>query len=46
MIARDFPLEPRAHILLEERLEALAFSGDVAAVKELIREEQPGIVRD
>ena len=46
MIARDLPLESRAHILPEERLEALAFSGDTAAVKELIREEQPGIARE
>ena len=41
--AKALPLEPRARILPEDRLEALALLGDRVAVENLVREEQPGI---
>ncbi|MBA2668812.1 MAG: HNH endonuclease [Gemmatimonadetes bacterium] len=44
--ARDLPLEPRARILPEERLEAALLLGDREAVYQLIREENPGVARE
>ena len=45
-VARGLPLEPRARILPEERLEALIILDDEESVRNLVREEQPGIVRE
>lgn len=42
-LAKYLPLEPRARILPEERLEAILLLGDEAAVNALIKEEAPGI---
>lgn len=44
--ARDLPLEPRASILPEERLEAAVLLGDPEAVQDLIREEKPGVAEE
>jgi 5-methylcytosine-specific restriction protein A len=41
--ARTLPLEPRARILPEERLEASLLLGDSAAVETLISEERAGV---
>jgi len=41
--ARTLPLEPRARLLPEERLEATLLLGDEQAVIDLIQEEKPGI---
>lgn len=41
--ARDLPLEPRARILPEERLEAALLLDDRDAVEKLIAAERPGI---
>jgi 5-methylcytosine-specific restriction protein A len=41
--ARDLALEPRARILPEERLEAALLLGNAGTVRELIREESPGL---
>ena len=41
--AERLPLEPRARLLPEERLEALLLSGDVAAVSRLLLDEPAGI---
>lgn len=41
--ARDLPLEPRARILPEERLEAALLLEDKVAVEKLIVKERPGI---
>ena len=40
--ARDLPLEPRARILPEEKLEAALIMDDRSAVEELVRDESPG----
>ena len=42
-IARHLSLESRAHILPEEQLEAMLLLGDQIAVKQLVRDEKPGI---
>lgn len=44
--ARNLPLEPRARILPEERLEAAILLGDAKAVEELITKERPGIAEE
>jgi hypothetical protein len=44
--ARDLPLEPRARILPEERLEAALLLGDADVVQTLIRTEAPGVARE
>ncbi len=41
--ARPLPLEVRARLLPEERLEALLLSGDEAAVERLLRDEPSGL---
>lgn len=43
--ARNLPLEPRARILPEERLEEALLLGDERAVEYLVREEDAGIVQ-
>lgn len=40
---KDLPLEPRARILPEERLEASLLLGDEQEVKNLVEEENPGV---
>ncbi|HEY9662916.1 MAG TPA: HNH endonuclease signature motif containing protein [Allocoleopsis sp.] len=40
---RRFPIEPRANILPEERLEALLLYGNAREVEKLIREEKNGV---
>jgi len=42
-VARNLPLEPRARLLPEERLEAALLLGDEEAVEGLVREEEYGI---
>ena len=42
-ISKDLPLEPRARILPEERLEAILLLGSPDEVEQLVREEHPGI---
>ena len=42
-LARDLPLEPRARLLPEERLEALVLLGDPASVERLLAAEPSGI---
>jgi 5-methylcytosine-specific restriction enzyme A len=42
-VARDLPLESRARILPEERLEAAFLLNDALAVEKLILQEQPGM---
>lgn len=42
--ASNLPLEPRARLIPEERLEALLVSGDEAAVERLIRQEPSGLI--
>ncbi len=42
-VASDLPLEPRARLVPEERLEAALLLGDEDAMKELLREERPGL---
>ncbi len=44
--AQGLPLEPRARLLPEERLEAALLLGDRQATQDLIREERPGMVRE
>jgi len=41
--AKTLPLEPRARLLPEERLEATLLLGDEQAVIDLLQEEKPGI---
>lgn len=41
--ASRLPLEPRARLLPEERLEALIFSGDAEAVERLLQDEPAGL---
>jgi hypothetical protein len=41
--ARDLPLEPRARILPEERLEAAVLLGNLDAVRELLHDEPSGV---
>jgi hypothetical protein len=41
--ARDLPLEPRARILPEERLEAVVLLGDEDAVRQLLHDEPSGV---
>ena len=41
--ARHLPIEPRARLVPEERLEALLLAGDDAAVERLLREERSGL---
>jgi len=43
LVARNLPLEPRARLLPEERLEAALLLGDEEAVEGLVREEEYGI---
>ena len=45
-VARDLPLETRARILPEDRLEATCLVGDSAAVEELVRRERAGIAEE
>ena len=45
-VTEDLPLEPRARILPEERLEALVLSGDAESVRRLVSEEPAGIIRE
>lgn len=42
-VAQSLPLEPRARLLPEERLEAMLLLGDKDAVESLVREEEYGI---
>ena len=44
--AKNLPLEMRARLLPEERLEATLLLGDESRVEELIREERPGIAEE
>lgn len=44
--ARDLPLEPRARILPEEKLEAALIMGDRSSVERLVREEEPGVAEE
>lgn len=44
--SQHIPVEPRARILPEERLEALIFSGDVDAVSRLIQDEPSGLAQE
>ena len=44
--AENLPLEPRARLLPEERLEALLLTGDEAAVAGLLRDEPAGIAEE
>jgi hypothetical protein len=44
--AEHLPLEPRARLLPEERLEALLLSGDEDAVSRLLRDEPAGIAEE
>ncbi|WP_174449391.1 HNH endonuclease [Azospirillum baldaniorum] len=44
--AAEMPLEPRARLVPEERLEALLLAGDEAAVAVLIRDEAPGLAAE
>lgn len=46
MLAKELPLEPRARILSEDKLEAMFLLGDIEAVKNLVREEKPGIAEE
>lgn len=43
--AKDFPLEPRARILPEEKLEATLLLGDPKEIEQLIVDEKPGITK-
>jgi hypothetical protein len=45
-VARDLPLEPRARILPEEKLEAALIVGDRSAVERLVRDEEPGVAEE
>jgi 5-methylcytosine-specific restriction protein A len=44
--AEPLPLEPRARLLPEERLEALLLAGDENAVARLLQDESVGIADD
>ena len=44
--ARDLPLEPRARILPEEKLEAALIMGDRSSVEQLVHEEKPGVAEE
>lgn len=44
--AAEMPLEPRARLVPEERLEALLLAGDEAAVAALMRDEEPGLAAE
>jgi hypothetical protein len=44
--ARTHPLEPRARILPEEKLEAALIMGDRSAVEQLVRDEEPGVAEE
>lgn len=46
MLSKELPLEPRAHILSEDKLEAMLLLGDIEAVRNLIRDEKPGIAEE
>lgn len=46
ILARELPLEPRARILSEDKLEAMLLLGDIEAVKSLVRDEKPGIAEE
>lgn len=46
MLTKELPLEPRASILSEDKLEVMLFLGDVEAVKNLVRDEKPGIAEE
>jgi hypothetical protein len=46
MLAVELPLEQRARILSEDKLEAMLLLGDVDAVKNLVRDEKPGIAEE
>lgn len=43
IVAKDLPLEPRAHIFPEERLEAALVMGNSLAVEKLVTQEDPGM---
>jgi hypothetical protein len=43
---KDLPLEPRARILPEEKLEAVLLLGDTESLANLLREEEPGIAEE
>jgi 5-methylcytosine-specific restriction enzyme A len=43
LMATDLPIEPRARILSEDKLEAMLLLGDIEAVKKLVKNEKPGI---
>lgn len=45
-LARGLPLEPRARLLPEERLEALVLLGDPASVERLLMDEPSGIAAE
>lgn len=42
-LARELPIEPRSRILTEDKLEAMLLLGDIEAVKNLVKDEKPGI---
>jgi 5-methylcytosine-specific restriction enzyme A len=44
--AQGLPLEPRARLLPEERLEALLLAGDESAVAQLLKDEPSGIAEE
>jgi hypothetical protein len=44
--AQPLPLEPRARLVPEERLEALLLAGDDAAVARLLRDESSGLAEE
>jgi 5-methylcytosine-specific restriction enzyme A len=46
MLATELPLEQRARILSEDKLEAMLLLGDIEAVKNLVRDEKPGIAEE
>lgn len=46
MLARELSLEPRARILSEDKLEAMLLLGDIEAVKNLVRDERPGVAEE
>ena len=46
MLAKELSVEERARILSEDKLEAMLLLGDIEAVKNLVKEERPGIAEE
>jgi hypothetical protein len=46
MLAKELPLEQRARILSEDKLEAMLLLGDIEAVINLVKNEKPGIAEE